>query len=103
MVDFISESLSFDYKTWMRSMLRTPPSFVVMRLRLISRSQAGRRQELQPEFFRPLHPARDVLRLLRSLQTATNADFPEKRQNNGFSAFSGNLTFLQTLFPMSET
>jgi hypothetical protein len=40
-------------------------------------SRAGRRQEFQPEFFRNLHPARDVLRLLRvfangqSLRTTT--------------------------------
>jgi len=35
-------------------------------------SRAERRQKFQPGFFRNLHPSRDVLRLLRSLQTATD-------------------------------
>ena len=37
-------------------------------------SRAGRRQDFQPEFFRNLHPARDILRLLRTQR----ADFLEK-------------------------
>jgi hypothetical protein len=41
-------------------------------------SRAGQWQNFQPEFFRNLHPARDVLLLLRSLQTATAAPISSK-------------------------
>jgi hypothetical protein len=42
-------------------------------------SHAGRRQDFQPEFIRHLHPARDVLRLLRV--------FADRQKGADFASF----------------